>query len=456
VNQADIDSNVSGDSSVSVTFTPAYRRYVLVVLFLGYVVNVMDRGVLAVLIESIKHDFALSDTQLGILSGITFAFFYSTLGVPIAMWADRTVRRNVLASCCALWSCMTALCGLAIGFWTLAAARAGTAVGEAGGSPPSHSLISDYFPPAQRATALSFYALGVPVGAMLGQFLGGWGNQFFDWRTTFVLIGLPGLLVAALVRLTIIEPPRGHSDNASPAAASSPAPPIWSVVRILWRYKSFRHLCLAAALHSVVWYSGSALNGAFFARSHSMQSGEYGTWLALFSIIGAVGTFLGGFLSDRCSRRFNDRRWYMWVPGIATMVMLPFQFSSYLAQSLWVVVPSFCLMFIFASMFFGPSFAVTQGLATLRTRSVATSILLFVQTIIGLGLGPFVAGAISDYLEPTHGAESLALGLVTVGLANIWAAAHYFAGARTLRENLASTERIVRSGSGREMAGGRY
>lgn len=445
--QADIGSTAVARAA-GVTFTPAYRRYVLVVLFLGYVVNVMDRGVLAVLIQSIKSEFALSDTQLGVLSGFTFAFFYSTLGVPIAMWADRTVRRNVLATCCALWSGMTALCGMATGFWTLAGARAGTAIGEAGGSPPSHALISDYFPREQRATALSLYALGVPVGAMIGQFLGGWGNQFYGWRMTFFLIGLPGLLVAALVRFTVIEPPRGHSDNASAAVASAPAPPIWSVVKFLWRYVSFRHMCLAAAMHSVVWYSGSALNGAYFARSHSMQSGEYGTWLALFAIIGAVGTLLGGFLADRISTRMGDRRWYMWVPGIATLIMVPFQFTSYLAQNLWVVVPSFCVMFIFASMFFGPSFAVTQGLATLRTRAVATSILLFVQTFIGLGMGPFLAGVISDYLQPTKGVHSLAFGLAIVGLANLWAAAHYFRGARTLREDLVHTESIARSANG--------
>jgi MFS family permease len=334
---------------------------------------------------------------------------------------------------------------MATGFWTLAAARAGTAVGEAGGSPPSHALISDYFPREQRATALSLYALGVPVGAMLGQFLGGWFNQFYGWRTTFIMIGLPGLLVAALVRFTVIEPPRGHSDHST-EAARAPAPPIGSVVKFLWRYVSFRHMCLAAALHSVVWYSGSALNGAFFARSHGMQSGEYGTWLAFFSIIGAVGTLLGGFLSDRISNWLGDRRWYMWVPGIATLIMVPFQFSSYLAGDLWVVVPSFCVMFIFASMFFGPSFAVTQGLATLRTRAVATSVLLFVQTFIGLGLGPFIAGAISDWLQPTHGHQSLAIGLVVVGLANIWAAVHYFRGARTLREDFATTHRLIQSG----------
>jgi MFS family permease len=445
---ASTDVRASSDATpaASQTFTPAYRSYILAVLFLGYVVNVMDRGVLAVLLQSIKQEFSFSDTQLGILSGITFAFFYSTLGVPIAMLADRTVRKNVLAACCALWSAMTALCGAAVGFWSLAAARAGTAVGEAGGSPPSHSLISDYFRREQRATALSIYALGVPVGAMLGQFLGGWSNQFYGWRTTFMLIGLPGLVVAALVYFTVREPPRGLSDQAK--APRADAPPLKEVLKFLLSYASFRHMCLAAALHSVVWYSGSQMNGAFFARYHQMESGEYGSWLALFSIIGAAGTMLGGVLSDRMSTKFRDQRWYMWVPGIATLIMVPFQFTSYLSHDLWVVVPSFCVMFIFASMFFGPSFAVTQGLATLRTRSVATSILLFVQTFIGLGLGPLLVGMVSDHLAPTHGdAVSLAYGLVVIGLANIWAAGHYFWGARTIRENFANTERLNTAGA---------
>lgn len=425
----------------------AYRWCVLFVLFLGYVVNVMDRAVLSVLLESIKETFTLSDTQLGLLGGIAFAFFYATLGIPIAAWADRSNRRNVLAIAITLWSGMTALCGAAVNFLTLLIARAGTAVGEAGGTPPSHSLISDYFPLDKRATALSLYALGVPLGTMLGNYLGGWGDHEFGWRWTFVMIGAPGLAVALLVRLTVREPQRGMSDAVSARASAAAAPKIGAVFAYLWQRNAFRHQCLAAALHSVVWYAGSSLNASFFIRTHDMTCKQAGLWLALIALVGGIGTFLGGYLADRISVRTDDRRWYMWLPGIATLAMVPFQFVAYLSDDLQVVAGAFAIMIVLAAMFFGPSFAVTQALATLRMRATAISILLFVQTLIGLGLGPLFAGMISDYLRPTHGVDSLRYGLVIVGLANIWATVHYFVGARTLRRDLEETTRLMRAES---------
>ncbi|MBX5459696.1 MAG: MFS transporter [Steroidobacteraceae bacterium] len=445
--QADSGAIAAPATVVRGACSPLYRNYVLATLFLTYVVNVMDRGVLALLLESIRKEFTLTDAQLGLLSGLPFALFYSTLGIPIAALADRSVRKNVLAGCCALWSGATAAAGLAINFGTLFLARVMTAVGEAGGTPPSHSLISDYFPDSRRATALSIYALGVPVGTMLGSLLGGWGNELFGWRMTFVLIGVPGIIVALLVWFTVREPPRGMSDlEPRKAVVTPPAPPLFEVLAFLWKYPSFRHMCLAAGLHSVVWYAGSQLNAVFFQRSHDMTSAEAGSWLALFAGVGTLGTLLGGLLSDRMSARFNDRRWYMWVPGIATVLMVPFQFGSYLADDLRVVVPSFVVMVVLASMFFGPSFAVSQSLATLRTRAVATSILLFVQTFVGLGLGPYVAGMLSDLLRPSMGLDdSMRWGLTIVGLVNLWAAAHYFWGARTIRENLATTEALNRA-----------
>jgi MFS family permease len=413
-----------------------YAGYVLAVLALAYAVNVMDRSVLAVLLESIKHTFHTTDTEQGLLGGMAFALFYATLGVPIAALADRTSRRNVLAACALLWSVMTALCGMAASFPLLLAARVGTAIGEAGGTPPSHSLISDYFPLNTRATALSLYALGVPLGSMLGSLLGGWGNELYGWRTAFMLVGTPGALVAVLVLLTVREPTRGQAD--SHPNASVMAPPLPVALSYLWKQASFRNMCLAAGLHSLVWYAGSTMNAAFLHRSHGMTSGEAGSWLALFSGTAAVGTFLGGFLCDRISVRTDDRRWYMWVPAYATVAMVPFQFSSYLADSLWVMVPSFIVMLILGSFFFGPSFAMSQGLAPLRMRAVATSLVLFIQTLVGLGLGPLLVGMISDYLKPSIGdAQGLRYGLVCVGVVNLWAAFHYFRGARTVREDLA-------------------
>jgi MFS family permease len=428
------------------SYSPAYRIYVLGVLLLTYIVNVMDRGVLASLLHSISVEFELTDGQLGFLASLPFAIFYSTLGIPIAAFADRTVRKNVLAGACALWSAATAACGLAFNFTSLIVGRALTAVGEAGGTPPSHSLISDYFSRAGRATALSVYALGVPAGTMLGNLVGGRGNDEFGWRMTFAIVGLPGLLIALLVYFTVREPPRGLSETVAPVKEVEKAPPLWDVVRFLASYASFRHMCLAAGLHSVVWYAGSQLNNTFFIRSHGMSATEAGDWVALFAAVGAIGTLLGGLLSDRVSTRTGDRRWYMWVPGLATLLMVPFQFFSYLSHDLRFVIPSFCVMIVLASMFFGPSFAVSQTLATLRSRAAATSLLLLVQTLVGLGLGPLLAGQLSDLISDHVGPDdSLRYALCLVGLMNLWAALHYFLGARTIRQNIENTERLNRA-----------
>jgi len=422
-----------------------YANYVLVALTLCYVLNTMDRSqILAASVQAIKRDFGASDFQMGVLTGIPFALFYSLMGIPIAAWADRSSRRNVLALAVASWSAMTALFGMAVSYPMLFAARVGTAVGEAGGSPPSHSLISDYFPKSRRGTAFSMYALGVPIGTSLGAALGGWGNQTLGWRMTFILAGGPGTVIAVILWLTVKEPPRGMSDGISRAAAErAPAPGMFEVLGTLWQRRSFRHLTLAAALHSVVWYSSGAFNNAFLQRSHHMSVSEAGYWIAVLSAIAGFGTFLGGFLADRLSARFNDRRWYMWVPGVATLLCVPFQFLAYLAADRAVVLPSFVGLMFVAAVFFGPSFAMTQALATLRMRSVATSLLLFIQTLIGNGIGPSVTGLISDRLAPSFRQNSLRYALVAIGVVNVWAALHYLLGSRTLRRDLEATERLA-------------
>jgi MFS family permease len=420
-----------------------YANYVLGALTLCYVLNTMDRSqILAASVQAIKQEFAASDFQMGVLTGIPFALFYSVMGIPIAALADRSNRRNVLALAVASWSAMTALFGLSVNYAMLFASRVGTAIGEAGGSPPSHSLISDYFPKSRRGTAFSIFALGVPIGTSLGAALGGWGNQTLGWRSTFVLAGVPGIAIAAILWLTVKEPPRGMSDGVV-RGERTPVPGMFEVLRTLWQRRSFRHLTLAAALHSVVWYASGAFNNAFLQRSHQMSVAEAGYWIAVLSAIAGFGTFFGGFASDRLSVRFKDRRWYMWVPGIATLLCVPFQFLAYLSADRGVVLPSFVGLMFMAAVFFGPSFAMTQALATLRMRSVATSLLLFIQTLIGNGLGPSVTGLISDLLSASFQQNSLRYALVIIGVVNVWAALHYVLGSRTLRQDLEATERLA-------------
>ncbi|NKB99133.1 MAG: MFS transporter [Pseudomonadales bacterium] len=429
-------------------YSPRYRKYALGVLLLGYVVNFVDRSILAILLEPIKLELELSDTQLGLLGGLAFALFYATLGIPIAALADRWSRVKVLSISMIIWSAMTAVCGMASGFWTLLIARIGVGVGEAGASPPSHSLISDYFPIETRATALSIYALGIPIGSMVGNFVGGWGAEELGWRMTFYLVGVPGILIAFLLLATLKEPPRGMSEKVQPTAeeAASSAPSMTEVRKFLWAKRSFRHISFAAGLHAFVGYGAGIWNAPFLIRSHEMPITEVGSWLALIAGIGAIGTFGGGYLGDQLSKRYDDRRWYMWVSGIATLVMVPFQFVAYLYGGLYAVIPCLFMVSILGGMYLGPSFAMTQGLVSLRMRAVASALLLFMLNIIGMGLGPYVVGVFSDALEPTYGVSSLRYALCLAVLANIWAAVHYFWGATMLRKDLEETEALNAGG----------
>jgi MFS family permease len=421
---------------------PAYKHYVLLVLSIGYVFNVADRGVYGVVLESIKQEIRASDFLMGLLGGLAFSVCHSFATIPIARLADRWSRVKVLSIAVGVWSLATASCGLAWSYMSLLFGRAFTAIGEAGGTPPSHALISDYFPASKRATALAVFAMAVPIGAAVGNYGSGWFNEWYGWRMTFVLLGLPGIFIALLIWFTVKEPPRGYADGRV-AAGRAPAPPFFAVCRFLLARNSFVHMSVGAALHAVVWYSGTTFNAAFFQRSHDLSPGETGTYIAIFSLIGALGSFAGGYFADRLSTRNGNRRWYMWVPAGACLLMVPVQFLAYLSPDLTVIVPiAFSLMFVLASMFFGPSFAVAQSLATARMRSVAASVLLFIQTLIGLTLGPAIVGLMSDGLQATYGPHSLAYAMALIGVVNIWAAAHYFLAARRYPEDLEATARL--------------
>jgi MFS family permease len=409
------------------------RRYALGLLVVVYVLNFVDRSILSILLEDIKLAFDVSDTYLGFLSGIAFALLYTVMGIPIARWADRGSRTTIIALAVFVWSAMTAATGLARSFAQLAVARVGVGIGEAGCSPPAHSLISDYFPAERRATALAIYSLGIPIGGAVGFWAGGWLNEFFDWRVAFMVVGLPGCLLAVVVKLTLPEPPRAEREVPG---ADEKGEDLWAVLRFMRSLASFRHMAFGAALHAFYGYGASAFIAAFFMRSHGIPSGELGTWLALLGLTGGVaGTYLGGFLSDRLSVR--DSRWHMWVPALATLLYIPFAFLLYLwPDGRTALMLSFPGSFL-GGMYLGPTFAMTQTLVPPRMRATASAILLFVINLIGLGLGPQAVGILSDLLRGEFGVESLRYAMLSVVVVfAVWSVIHYLLAARTLSADL--------------------
>ncbi|MEM7081033.1 MAG: MFS transporter [Pseudomonadota bacterium] len=371
-----------------------YQWYVLTLLTIVYVFNFIDRNILGILGQSIKEELAISDTAFGFLGGIAFAVFYTFMGIPIARLADKKSRKVILSVCLAVWSGMTALCGLAQNFTMLVLARIGVAVGEAGGSPPSHSIISDLFPEEKRGTALGIYALGIPIGSAIGFLVGGWINEFFGWRMAFLVVGLPGVLLALLVYITVREPPRGLSDPGK--QKDEPPPPVREVLPFLWSKRSFRYMSIAGALHAFVGNGVGLYIPMMFERSHGLGTGEIGTWLFVLGFFGMIGTFGAGWLCDKMGH--GDKRWYLWIPGIATMAHVPFATFTYLYGDPTIALIVYAAAYILGHAYLAPTFAMTQALVSVRMRALAASILLFVLNIIGLGLGPQMTGIFSDLL----------------------------------------------------------
>ena len=403
-------------------------------LTIVYTFNFIDRQLLSILQESIKADLGLSDSQLGLLTGFAFALFYVSAGIPIARWADRGSRRNIIALAIGLWSFMTAISGLAQNYAQLLLARIGVGVGEAGGSPPAHSIISDIFPPTKRASALAFYSTGVNIGILFGFLLGGWLNEFFNWRVAFFVVGAPGLLVALVVRFTLSEPIRGLSENKT---VTNTSVPISGVLKLLWSRISFRHIAFGAALNAFAGYSTSSWTASFMIRSHGMSTGELGTWLALIlGAGGAVGVFFGGLLAERLALR--DTRWYMWLPALTGLICLPFMIGVYVAGDAYVALGLSVVPGVLFNVYLGNALAMTHGLVGLRMRALASAVLFFILNIIGLGMGPWFVGFLSDQLEPTFGIESLRYAMLySIPAAMLWSVVHLFLASRNLAGDLA-------------------
>jgi MFS family permease len=420
-------------------FTANYTRYVLGVLVVVYVFNFIDRQILAILAPAIKVDLDLSDTQIGALSGVAFGIFYATLGIPIARLADKHSRVNIISICLVIWSCMTALSGFATNFWQLLVARIGVGIGEAGGSPPSHSLLADYFPPDKRATALGIYALGIPIGILFGNMAGGWINEFFGWRYAFLIVGIPGIALAIVMKMTVKEPPRGYSEGKVPEKVNIP---FKDVVKTMWGFRSFRHLSFGAATQAFVGYGSIAWMPSFLVRTHDMTTGEVGTALGLIiGIFGGIGTFCGGYLGDRLGK--NDVSWYMRVPAIGFIVTVPFGFAVFYVDSLWLALAFYTVPALLVNLYTGPTFGMTQSLAPLAMRAAASALLLFILNIIGLVLGPTMVGIISDVLQSSYqmtDVESLRYALIACNFVYIISFINYWMASKYLKKDLASSQ----------------
>lgn len=407
------------------------------VLVVVYVFNFIDRQILAILAPAIRDELLLSDTQIGALSGVAFGIFYATLGIPIARLADRYSRVSIISICLSIWSLMTAFSGLATNFVQLLIARIGVGIGEAGGSPPSHSLLADYFAPGKRATALGIYALGIPVGILFGNLAGGWIGEIFGWRQAFFLVGIPGIILAIILKLTVKEPPRGYSEE-KPADTSTV--PFRTVLKTMWGYKSFKYISLGAGTQAFVGYGAIAWMPSFLVRAHDLSIGEVGTALGLIiGFFGGIGTLLSGVIGDKLGAK--NVKYYMLVPAYGFLIAVPAGAAVFLVDELYLVLAIYTIPVFLINLYTGPTFAMTQSLAPLAMRAAASALLLFIINIIGLVFGPTTVGIISDLLQSSmqmNDVESLQMALLACNFVYLFSFYYYFQASRHLETDLNS------------------
>jgi len=408
-----------------------YRRYLLGVLLLILALNTVDRLALGLLLQDVKIDLHATDTQLGLLSGIAFALFYSVMGVPIAQWADRGNRIAVIAVTTVLWSVSLALSAMAVTFMQLLLIRVGVAVGEAGCVPPAHSLIAHYFDRAERPRAVAIYMLGGTLGIVTGYFAAGWLSQFYGWRMAFMVIGLPGLALALLAWFTLEEPRRKAPVSAPPADQAT----LRNTAATLWANRTFRHLLFSFSL--IAFFGNGVLQWqpAFFIRSYGLSTGELGTWLAvLYGLGGMVGVYIGGALASRLAA--GNERLQLTTATYAYCAFAILAASVYLVRSLHVTFVLTGLSQMGAAMITAPLFATIQTLVPERMRAISIAFLYLCANLVGMGLGPLAAGTLSDALRPLLGEESLRYALLALCPGYLWAAWHLWCASRTVMEDL--------------------
>ncbi len=404
---------------------PAYSLGLLLVI---YIVNNVDRQVMNILVEPVKRDLSLSDGQIGWLIGGSFALFYTLAGLPIARLADRSNRRNIIALALLVWSAMTVLCGMAKTFPQLLAARIGVGVGEAGCTPPAHSMISDSFAPEKRATAISIYSLGVPFGMLIGLASGGFLADQLGWQSAFLVVGAPGVLLALVTYLTLEEPKRGAFDARGDRAIES----VGASLGFMASLPSIRHMLAASAVQTLFLAGVGAFHSSYLVRVHGLTLTQAGLWLGLIAgIAGGSAVFSSGVLADRLGRR--DLRWHFWVPAVGALVSIPFSILAYTAESATSAIVWIAVATLGNHQYSALGHAVLQGLVKPRMRAVMSATALFAMNFVGFGLGPVVLGELSDYIG---GGTAIRKALLALIFCLVWAAVHYLLGARSYQRDL--------------------
>lgn len=412
----------------------SYRFFVLAMLILVYTFNFIDRQIIGILAGPIKMELGLSDTQLGLMGGLAFALFYTALGIPIAWVADRTSRTWIMTIALTLWSGFTALCGMVTSFWQLFLCRLGVGVGEAGGVAPSYSLISDYFPPRERARALGVYSFGIPVGSALGIFLGGWIATRVDWRMAFIVVGGIGVALAPLFRLTVREPKRGGLDAAPKTAADARQPGFGEALAVLGRKPSFWALSFGAASCSIMGYGLFFWLPSFFQRTYGMSLMEASVFFGSIVLIGGIiGIWVGAWLGDKAGP--SDPGAYARIPAIAFVLAAPCYAAGVMSAWLPLTFVLFLVPQALGLTWLGPIVTAVQHLVAPNMRTTASAIFLFINNLIGIGFGTLFLGALSDILNARFGEESLRYAILTGLLFYLVSAALFWFASRRLAQD---------------------
>ena len=422
-----------------------HRWYVLGLLTLVFSFSHMDRNIIAILLPEIQKDLGLTFAQSGAISALAFGATYITLSIPIARLADRFNRKAIIAVCLTIWSGMTAICGTASSFWQMFFARMGVGIGEAGCVPPSQSIIADYFPKGLRASAFAIFGLGIPIGTMLGYFLGGQISDAYSWRYALLAVGLPGLLLAGVLWLTMREPVRGFSDELKVSSSDTP-PSFIPFVRFLGSRPSLIQMTIASSLIVFGGYGSQTWIPTFFVNSHGLSLGQISVWLGPTFVLGGLGAVLLSGLADKLGIR--DERWFMWIPAIAILLALPVTSIILLLPAteysfIGATVPSWGIAILLLaipgaaySCYIGPVNTMLQQMVGLRMRATTVAVFVLITNLVGLGLGPFLIGVVTDFFVARFGDEALRFAMLTFMFIYVWAAIHFFLAARHIRQDL--------------------